>query len=135
MRHAELELAVLGRRVVERLEPTEERAHVADQETARVVVVPQVAVHFDPRLERLVSEILGCRPDVRESSVLVLRAAVRVADHARVEAGACHHREVLAVHLPHVEPLLPAVQSDRHGLGDVVGDVEVGREEVRRAGG
>ena len=107
MGHAELELPVLGGRALERLDPAEERADVADEQAARVVLVPEVAVHLDARLERLDAEVLGCGPDVCEASEAVLRPAVGVADHAGVETRPGHDREVLAVHLPEVElPLL-----------------------------
>ena len=49
MRHAELELAVLGGRTLERLEAAEQRADVADEQAARLVVVPEVPVHLDAR--------------------------------------------------------------------------------------
>ena len=133
VRHAELEQPVLGRRAVEGLHPAEERADVADEQAARVALVPEVAVHLDARLEGLDPEVLGGRPDVREAPVAILRAAVGVADHARVETRACHDREVLAVHLPQVELPLPAVEPDLDGFGDVVGNVEIRREEVRRS--
>ena len=133
MRHAELEQAVLRRGAVERLHPAEERADVADEQAARVALVPEVAVHLDARLERLDTQILGCRPDVREAPVAVLRAAVGVADHAGVETRAGHDREVLAVHLPQVELPLLAREPDLDGFRDVVGNAQVRREEVRRS--
>ena len=131
--HADLEQPVLGRRAVERLHPTEERADVADEQAARVALVPEVAVHLDARLEGLDPQVLGGSPDVREAPVAILRAAVGVADHARVETCARHDREVLAVHLPQVELPLPAVEPDVHGFRDVVRDVQIRCEQVRRS--
>ena len=51
--HPELELAVLGARILERLDAAEQLSDVADEDAARPVVVPAHTVHRDLRLERL----------------------------------------------------------------------------------
>ena len=57
-------------------------------------------------------------PDVGEAPGLVLQAPVGVADHQGVEAGAGHHREVLAVDHAEVERPAVAVEADLDGLLD-----------------
>ena len=51
----------------------------------------------DLRPERRLADVLRARPDVGEPAEAILEAAVGVADHARVEAGAGHDGEALAV--------------------------------------
>jgi hypothetical protein len=66
---------------------------------------------------------------------MVLEAPVGLGDHPGVESRAGHHREVLAVHRPGVQPAAVAVQPDPHRLGEVVRDLQVRSQEVRGAGG
>ncbi len=134
LRHADLELPVVRSSILERLDPAEERAEVAHEEAARVAFVPEVSVHLDTGLERLHAEILGRRPDVGESSELVLRARVGVSDHAGIEARSRHDGETLAVHLSDVERALRAVQPDIDGFRYVVGDPQIRSEQVGCAG-
>ena len=54
-------------------------------------------------LNGFVAQVLRARPDVGEATEPILQAAVGVADHARVEARAGHHREALAVEAADVE--------------------------------
>ena len=56
-----------------------------------------LAVDADLRLERLRRDVPGARPDVGDPPDAVLEPGVGVADHRRVEAGAGHHAEPLAV--------------------------------------
>ena len=84
-------------------------------------------------LERLRAQVLATRPDVGDAAEPVLQAAVGVADHRGVEAGARHHGEPLAVEAADVELAALAAQSDRDGLLDVLRDPEVDGEQVRGA--
>ena len=83
---------------------------------------------------RPTATFLRAGQDVRGSAESVLQRSVGVADHQRVEAGAGHHREVLAVDLADVETPPVAVQADRDRGADVLRYLEVRREQVRGAG-
>ena len=123
-----------GRRVLEHLDAAEEPTDVADEDAACVAVVPGDAVDLDLRLERLRAQVLRAGPDVGGAAEPVLERAVGLLDHRRVESGAGHDGEVLAVELSHVELAPLAAQPDRDRALDVLRDAEVRREQVRRAG-
>ena len=132
---ADFEPAVVGACVFEYLDAAEEATDVADEDAARRACIPRHAVDVDLRLERLRAQVLGAGPDVGDATEAILEGPVRLLDHGRVEAGAGHHGEPLAVEAADVElPPLPA-EADGDGLLDVLRDAEVGREEVRSAGG
>ena len=85
--------------------------------------------------ERLRAQVLRARPDVGEPAEAVLQAAVGVADHARVEAGAGHHGEALAVDPPDVDAARAArTEPISTACLDVLRDAEVGGEQVGGAG-
>ena len=132
---ADLEAAVVGACVVEHFDAAEETTDVADEDAARRACVPRHAVDIDLRLERLRAQVLGACPDVGDPPETVLERPIRLLDHGRVEAGAGHDGEPLAVEAADVElPPLP-VQADCDGPLDVLRDPEIGREQVRSAGG
>ncbi len=132
---AELEHAVVGLRVVEEVDTAEDPADVADEHARRDVVEPGRAVNLDLRPDRRGAELLRAGPEVRDAADGVLQPAVRLLQHLRVEPGACHDGEVLAVDRADVERPPGVAQSDRDGLFDVLGDLEMGCEQVGRSGG
>ena len=73
---AELELAVVGTRVLERLDPAEELADVAEQDAARLALVPADAVDLDLGAKRLRAQVLRPRPHVRDAAESLLETAV-----------------------------------------------------------
>src|SRR6266536_2943602 len=76
----------------------------------------------------------GPRVDVRRAADAVLHAPAGFLDHPSIEPCAGHDGEVLAVHRTGVQqPALPA-QPYPHRLGQVGGDPQVPREQIRRAG-
>ena len=92
---------------------------------------PPFAVDVDRRPGAVGVEVTGARPDVGQLAESVL-AVLGVADHQRVEAGAGHHDERLAVHhrrrrsvvaRPVQGDVERAVQVDRdvEGVGEQVG--------------
>src|SRR4029079_11194203 len=83
--HCNVELAVVGPRVLEHLHATEELAEVAQQDAAGLPLVPGDAVNLDPRLERLLAQTRRRRPDIRCSAEAVLEiSATRAANHRGV---------------------------------------------------
>ena len=129
-----LELPVVGTRIFEHLDPAEELADVAEQDAARLALVPADAVHLDLGAKRLRTQVLRPRPHVGNATEALLETAVcRISNHRGVEARAGHDREALAVEASDVEAAALAAQPDRDGLLDVLRDPEVGCEQIRRA--
>ena len=97
--------------------------------------------HFSPstrtRCRRAAhADVPRAGPDVGRPTEAILQRAVGVADHQRVEPGAGHHGEVLAVDHADVERVALAVRArSRPRLGEVLRDAEVRREQVGGAGG
>jgi aldehyde dehydrogenase (NAD+) len=100
---ADLEASVVRARVSKDIDAAEEPSDVADEDAARLVVVPTRAVNRDLCLERLCAQVLGPGPDVGDPAEAILEPAVGVADHRRVEAGTGHDSEPLAVEAAQVE--------------------------------
>ena len=130
----QLEHPVVGSRTLERLDSGEEVADVAEQDAARLALVPADAVDLDLGVERLQAQVLRSAPDVGDASDPVLESA-RVPDHRGVETGSGHHREPLAVEAADVEATAFATEPERDCLLDVLRDPEIRGEEVRGAGG
>ena len=94
------------------------------------------AVDRDLGAKRFQAHVVGAASDVRDAPEPLLHAPVsRISNHRRVEAGAGHDREPLTVEAADVQPAALASKSDRDSLLDVLGDPEIGREEVRRSRG
>src|SRR5207302_2678623 len=127
---AELQLAVVVASVFEDLDAAEQPPEVAEEDAARLAVVPLDAVHLDRRAKGLRTQVLRPRPHVRGAAEALLHAAAHIANHHRVEAGPCHDGEPLAVEAPDVELTAFAAETDRDRLLDVVRDAEVGGEQV-----
>ena len=132
---AELEPAVVRARVLEHLDTAEEAADVAEEDAARSSGVPRRPVDLDLRLERLRPEVLRAAPDIGDPSEPILELAVGLLDHRRVEAGAGHDGEPLAVEPADVELAPFPVEADRDRARNVLRDSEVRCEQVGGAGG
>ena len=127
---------VVGARVLERLDATEELADIAEQDAARLAVVPARRRRRRSWRGRASPQVLRARPDVGDAAEAVLQPAVAgVPDHRGVEARARHDGEALAVEAADVEPAVGPCRPDRRRPADVLRDAEVGREQVRGAGG
>ena len=85
--------------------------------------------------ERRGAQVSCSRPDVCDPSERVFERAVGAVDHSGVESDAGHHGEALAVHGADVDPPAYAGEPDFDGRADLLGDAEVGRQQVRGAGG
>ena len=75
--HADVEPAVVGRRVGERREATEHVADVADEHAARLVLEPRLPVDLDRHPHGVRAHVLRAGPDVRDAPDLVLQARRR----------------------------------------------------------
>jgi hypothetical protein len=127
---ADLEQAVVGTCVFEDLETRERTAHVAEENQGRRAFVETGAVHIDARFERIHTQVLRGRPDVRHAAEDVFHVLVGCADDIRVESEPGHHREPLAVHMTDVELPVLAGEADVDCLPDVVRDPEVLCEQI-----
>ena len=97
--------------------PAEELADVAEQDAARLALVPADAVHFDLGAKGLRAQVLRPRPHVGHATEALLETAVcRISNHRGVEARAGHDREALAVEAADVEAAALAAKPDRDGL-------------------
>jgi hypothetical protein len=131
---AQVEQAVVERRIVEHLDAAEQVADVAEQDAAGGPVVPRRSVDADLRLERLGVDGAHTAQHTRSPAEAILEV-VGGADHRGVEAGAGHRRETLAVEAPDVDLPAVAAQSDANRLLDVLLDPEIRGEKVRGRGG
>ena len=129
--HPELEAAVIRLRPGERLDSAEYLADVRGQHARDLAREEALAVHLHGRLHPARAEVLDPGVEVGRAAQPALRAPVGVGDHPRVEAGACHHREALAVHRTGVQPPPVPVQPDLYRLGEVVRNPQVRRQQVR----
>ena len=127
--------AVVGTSLGERGDAADDVAHVAHEHGAGRTLEPAPAIHLNSCTDGLVPGGLDARDDVPEPPEPVFQAAVRLADHQRVDPRSRHDREPLAVHNPHVEGLTLPCEPDADGLLEVVRDAEVRREQVRGARG
>src|SRR6266568_6376154 len=132
--HPDIEAAVVGPGVREGRDATGDLPDVAEQHAGRPAVEPVGAVDAHLDRYRLVADLAHAGPHVRQAAEPLLEAAVGVTDHAAVETGAGHDREVLAVQLAEVEPAAGTAQAGPHRLGQVRRDAEVAGEQVRGTG-
>jgi hypothetical protein len=119
---------------VEGLDSAEDLAHVPGQHARDPALEKARAIHLDDRLHPARAEVPGPRVKIRRPADAVLHPPVGLLDHAGVEPRAGHHREMLAVHRPGVQRAAIPVQPDPHRRGEVGGNMQVRREEIRGAG-
>ena len=132
--HTEMEQPVVRLRAGKGFDPAEDLAHVPDKDAGDPALEELPAIHLDGRLHPGCAEVPGPRVDVCRAAEAVLHPPAGVLDHPCVEPGASHHREMLAVHRSGVQQALLTVQPGPYGLGEVGRDLQVRREEIRRAG-
>jgi hypothetical protein len=129
--HPQLEAPVVRLRLRERLDSAEDLADVRGQHARHLAREEGLAVDLHGRLRPARREIFDPGDDIGGAAQPVLRAAVGVGDHPRVEARARHHHESLAVHRSGVQPSSVPVQPDLDRLGEIVRYLEVLRQQVR----
>ena len=132
--HTEFEAPVVRPRPAEGLDPAQDLADVPHQDTGDPAGEEPAAVHIDGGLHPARAEVPGPGVEVRRAADPALHSPVGFLDHPGVESRAGHHREMLAVHRSGVERAALPVQPDPHGLGDIGGNLQVLRQEVRRPG-
>src|SRR5205085_70414 len=103
---------------------------VAEENAARLAVVPRDAVHRDRRAKGLRAQVLRPRPHVRGAAEALLHAAAHIANHHRVEAGPCHDGETLAVEAPDVELAAQLRQAAPERLARVRDDGDLHRRSA-----
>ena len=108
---AELEHAVVGTCILERLDAGEQLADVPEEDAARLALEPRRPVDLDRASN-------GFRPSCLTPVQTYATRPIRSFSPRRPRGSSArrspprHHREPLAVHAPHVEPAASAVQPD-----------------------
>src|SRR5581483_4327315 len=126
---AELEHAVVGAGVFERLKSADELPHVAEQDAARLALVPLRPVHLNVGAKGLGAQVFRRCPNVRDPAEPPFKAAVsRVANHRGIKARTSHDGETLTVEAPEVEAAPRTVKPDGDCAFNLGGYAEVRRE-------
>jgi len=96
--------------------------------------VELLAVDLHLRLHPASGQVLRARVHIGHPPEPALHAPAGSLDHLRVESGACHDREVLAIDGARVEFAARAMQAHHDRSGEVMRDVQVRGKQIRGAG-